>query len=172
MKRLRADLDRAVPPLDQVDTRAADDRVGALLVVADLVDVVVRRFDVVAAVDRAHVLDEAGLGRVDVQEARRGSIRERVDGARRREDVRPRAGDDGRAHRGELELALEHVERVDVPLVVVRSRALVPSVRDRELEYVELRLHRLDQDRPLLLTERLALAGPADDRLHDPEIMT
>ena len=59
-----------------------------------------------------------------------------------------------------------------MPLVVVRPRALVTRVRDRELEHVELRLHRLDQDRPLLLTERLALAGPADDRLHDPEIMT
>ena len=71
-----------------------------------------------------------------------------------------------------LDLTIEHEERVDVPLVVVRPRALVTRVRDRELEHVELRLHRLDQDRPLLLTERLALAGPADDRLHDPEIMT
>src|SRR5262249_16471963 len=86
----------------------------------------------------AAVLDEPS-GRVQVGHPRRhiAGVAEVVDDVRRGEDVRARSRMDDLVSEVELELALEDVERVAVPLVEVGVDAA--SWVERDLEQRELR---------------------------------
>src|SRR5918999_5135613 len=93
----------------------------------DVVNVEVARIDEFPTPAGAHPLDQARFRGMDVEEARAcvSNVRERVHDARRNEDGGPGATPHRLVADAELELSLEDVERVRVPLVEVCPRALV-----------------------------------------------
>ena len=121
----------------------------------------------------AQEVGEVGVGSVDVEEANSAAarVRERMDDTGWRDDGRPGGGDDaGLAADGELELALEDVEGVGVALVVVRARTRVVRA-GLVLDEAELGPRDLDEVRPVVALEELALIRPVDDRLiHLPPV--
>ena len=108
----------------------------------------------------AHPIDESGRGRVDVEEARASGagVPEAVPHPRRSGDEGARPGAKGLVAERELELAFEDVERVGVLRVDVRVDGAELG-RALELDHLELRPLRLDDELSVLAGYPLALAG-------------
>src|SRR5690242_18931295 len=108
-------------------------------------------------------LDEADVGRVEVEEAERGSTRtEAVLDVRRDGDERAGAAASPGAVEEELDLALEDVERIGVVGVGVRVDALEVG-RERGIENLDVR--QLGEDAVPVLADSLAFARPDEIRL-------
>src|SRR6476619_8004312 len=108
-------------------------------------------------------VDEADVRRMDVEHPEGAAAgTEAVLDVRRHGEERARAAAVPVAVEEELDLALEHVERVNVVGVGVRVDAL--EVRpERELECLQLR--QVGQDAVPALADPLAFAGPDEERL-------
>ena len=107
----------------------------------------------------AQAIGEAGVGRVDVQQpcVAGPRLRERVLDAGRRGDERAWPAEERPAVDGELDLALEDVERVGVVGVRVQLRPLELPV-EVELEDREVGQIGLDERRARAARQPLALA--------------
>ena len=89
---------------------------------------------------------------------------EAVPCARRRREQRSRPGANRVVADRELDLALEHVEGVDV--VGVRVRVDREGVVELDLDDRQAGQVDPDHERAVVALETLAVAGPADDRVH------
>src|SRR5262249_37307946 len=114
----------------------------------------------------ADPLDEPGVGRVDVQYAcaTAACVPEAVTRAGRRGDERARAEPSGVVACGELDLAFEDVEGIDV--IGVRVRVDGERLVEGDLEHRHAGQVDADGERPVVAGENLAITGSADGGFH------